>query len=146
MPKLTDQLTVDEYWDHYQNKMVLKDVPDICESSATKKDKCDKGVVVVKKMKKEVARPTEKPTRFQIEHDKFMSDIVYEGLCLVEGELPDKLARNGSTEGEISTVSLILSLNSLGKRIRRLYIDCDQNVSNCCRLWRRQSMRLTVKL
>ena len=35
-----------------------------------------------------------------------MNKIHYESICLVDGKLPPLLAWNGSTEGEISTVSL----------------------------------------
>nr|TKW15209.1 hypothetical protein SEVIR_5G221756v2 [Setaria viridis] len=94
MPKRRD-MSFEDYWDHYRQRAVLKDVPDICESSVKTKEEGGKG--------KEVATPIEKQTSFQKEHDKFMSDIVFEEMCLVEGELPDKLARNGTTEGEIST-------------------------------------------
>jgi len=34
----------------------------------------------------------------------FMNQVEYEGLCLVDGELPDKLAQNGTTLGEITMV------------------------------------------
>ncbi|RCV30529.1 hypothetical protein SETIT_6G102700v2 [Setaria italica] len=98
MPKRRD-ISFEEYWDHYRQRAVLKDVPDICESSEKTKEEGGKGKVIKKKENK----PIEKQTSFQKEHDKFMSDIVFEEMCLVEGELPDKLARNGTTEGEIST-------------------------------------------
>ncbi|RCV20642.1 hypothetical protein SETIT_8G010300v2 [Setaria italica] len=102
MPKRRD-MSFEDYWEHYRQRAVLKDVPDICESSVTTKEEGGKGKVIIKKENKEVATPIEKQTSFQKEHDKFMSDIVFEEMCLVEGELPDKLARNGTTEGEIST-------------------------------------------
>lgn len=37
-----------------------------------------------------------------------MGPIVYEGLCLVDGELPPLLAQNGSTDAKITTVSAYL--------------------------------------
>lgn len=35
---------------------------------------------------------------------EFMNEIEYEGLCEVHGLLPDKLAQNGTTLGDITTV------------------------------------------
>jgi hypothetical protein len=44
------------------------------------------------------------------ELEEYMMGIEYEAQCIIDGELPDKLARNGTTEGFIITMNSMLEL------------------------------------
>jgi len=121
------------YWEYWRNRDALRNVADICESNKKTKSK-NKGVVPNKESKEvrcdsifisvfhiiflmhikmedgckfvqeEIGPDKEALGRTFPFNNDLMNEIEYEGLCLVDGILPDKFLENGTRIGEITIV------------------------------------------
>jgi len=120
------------YWEYWRNRDALRNVADICESNKKIKSK-NKGVVPDKESKEvrcdsifisvfhiiflmhikmkdgckfvhEEIRPDKEALARTFPFNDLMNEIEYEGLCLVDGILPDKRAENDTRIGEITMV------------------------------------------
>ncbi|PUZ60960.1 hypothetical protein GQ55_4G226200 [Panicum hallii var. hallii] len=115
MPK--QDKSFEEHWEYWRNRDVLRNVPDICETSAKTMSK-NKRVETDKKIKKELTIPERDALAKTFPFHEFMNEIEYEGLCEVDGLLPDKLAQNGTTLGDITTAMEKIEIEEVTSKLR----------------------------
>ncbi|KAG2633699.1 hypothetical protein PVAP13_2NG029412 [Panicum virgatum] len=111
------------YWEYWQNRDALRNVVDICESNKKTKSK-NKGVVPNKESKEfvreEIGPDKEALGRTFPFNNDLMNEIEYEGLCLVDGILPDKFLENGTRIGEIT---IAIGIDESTSKLRKVKVD-----------------------